>query len=90
MKAYKADEPKLVINIAGKGYVATKGKVFRYVSLWSAAETWDTGISPQTGAAVTIPKGQHLLFDIDSSPKLTYITVEGSLIFAPHPSDTNH
>ena len=34
-KPYKPDEPKLEIYIEGKGYVATKGQVFRYVSLWS-------------------------------------------------------
>jgi len=56
-KVYKADDPKLVIKIADMGYVATQGKVFRYVSLWSAAETWDSGVPPQEGAAVNIPKG---------------------------------
>jgi hypothetical protein len=34
-KPYRPDEPTLVITIDGMGYVATKGKVFHYVSRWS-------------------------------------------------------
>ena len=34
-KPYVPDTPRLTIEIEGLGYVATKGKVFRYVSLWS-------------------------------------------------------
>ena len=34
-KPYKPDTPKLVINIAGKGNVATMGKTVLYVSKWS-------------------------------------------------------
>jgi hypothetical protein len=34
-KPYVPDEPTLVIQIEGMGYVATKGKVFRYISRWS-------------------------------------------------------
>lgn len=56
-KPYKKDEPTLVIYIEGKGYVATKGKVFRYVSKWSSAQTWGYDLSPQEGEMVNIPKG---------------------------------
>ena len=35
------------------------------------------------GESVVIPKGLNLLVDIDKSPILNAITVEGSLIFAP-------
>lgn len=38
---------------------------------------------------MSIPKGQHLLFNIDKGPKLTFLNVEGSLIFPPS-SDANH
>ena len=71
------------------GYVATMGKVFRYVSRWSDSQTWNYDLSPQEGEAVNIPKGLHLLFDIDSSPKLSFIVVEGSLIFPPD-NDSTH
>lgn len=65
------------------------GQVYRYVSRWSDSQTWGYDLSPQEGEAVNIPKGLHLLFDIDSSPVLSFINVEGSLIFAPD-SDPNH
>jgi hypothetical protein len=78
-----------VITIDGKGYVATKGMVFRYVSRWSDSQTWNYDLSPQEGEAVNIPKGLHLLVDIDSSPKLSFIVVEGSLIFPPD-NDSSH
>ena len=38
---------------------------------------------------MNIPKGLHLLVDIDSSPKLSFLNVEGSLIFPPD-SDPEH
>ena len=88
-KPYVPDEPTLVIYIDGLGYVANKGMVYRYVSRWSDSQTWGYDLSPQTGEAVNIPKGLHLLFDIDSSPILSFINVEGSFIFAPD-SDSNH
>ena len=83
-KPYVADEPLLVIYIEGIGNVATKGMVYRYVSRWSEDQTWNYDLSPQTGEAVNIPKGMHLLVDIDSTPVLSFLNVEGSLIFAPH------
>jgi len=59
------------------------------VSKWSDSETWGGDLAPRDGEAVSIPKGQHLLFDIDASPKLSFVAVEGSLIFPPD-SDPNH
>ena len=71
------------------GLVATKGHVYRYVSRWSDSQTWGYDLSPRVGEAVNIPKGLHLLVDIDSSPVLSFLNVEGSLIFAPE-SDSTH
>lgn len=88
-KPYVPDTPKLIINIDGLGCVASMGKTFLYVSKWSDPETWGGDLPPQEGEAVHVPKGQHLLFDIDSSPKLSLLNVEGSLIF-PSNSDANH
>ena len=89
-KPWVPDTPTLTINIEGKGNVATKGLVYRYVSRWSDPQTWNYDISPQEGEAVHIPMGQHLLVDIDHTPILSFINVEGSLIFAPHATDVNH
>lgn len=88
-KPYVKDTPRLVINIDGMGDVATMGKTFLYVSKWDDPETWGNDLPPQDGEAVSIPKGQHLLFNIDKGPKLTFLNVEGSLIFPPS-SDANH
>ena len=88
-KPWVADTPKLSINVDGFGDVANMGKTFLYVSKWSDPETWGGDLPPQEGEAVQVPKGQHLLFDIDSSPKLSFLNVEGSLIFPPK-SDMNH
>lgn len=88
-KPYRPDTPELKINIEGFGLVATKGQVFLYTSRWSDAQTWGYDLAPQDGEAVNIPKGLHLLFDIDVGPKLSFVNVEGSLIFPPD-SDPNH
>jgi len=88
-KPYKKDVPRLSIHQEGFGNVATQGKTFLYVSKWSDSETWGGDLSPRDGEAVSIPKGQHLLFDIDVGPKLSFVAVEGSLIF-PSDVDPNH
>lgn len=41
------------------------------------------------GDSIQIPKGLHLLVDVDSTPILGAIDVEGSLIFPPN-DDPNH
>lgn len=83
-KPYVADTPSLTINQPGFGNVATAGLVYRYVSLYSNPITWGGDAPPGEGESISIPKGQHLLIDIDTSPKLNAIIVEGSLIFAPN------
>ena len=88
-KPYVADTPSLIIKIDGMGNVATKGKVFRYISRWSEPQTWGYDLSPQEGEAVNIPLGLHLLVDVDSTPVLSFINVEGSLIFPPDTTDAS-
>ena len=65
------------------------GRTFFYVSRWSDSQTWGEDLQPIDGDAIQVPKGQHLLVDIDKSPKLSLVNVEGSLIFAPD-ADPNH
>jgi G8 domain len=38
---------------------------------------------------IYVPSGLHLLVDVDTTPILSAVLVEGSLIFAPNP-DPNH
>jgi len=82
-------KPSLDIKIAGKGSVATQGLIFRYVNYWSEPQTWGGDFAPIEGDMVSIPKGLHLLVDVDSTPVLSAVVVEGSLIFPPS-SKPNH
>ena len=56
------------------------------MSLWSDnVNTWQ-GFPPGDGDFVQIPKGLHLLYDLESSPVYSVVNVEGSLIIAPAPA----
>jgi G8 domain/IPT/TIG domain len=79
----------LSIQIAGMGNVATQGLIYRYASLWSDTITWGGEFAPIEGDLVYVPKGLHLLVDVDSTPILSAVVVEGSLIFPPD-EDPNH
>jgi hypothetical protein len=89
-KPYIPDTPSLIINQPGFGNVATAGLIFRYVSLYSDPITWGGDAPPQAGESISVPKGQHLLVDIDNSPELNAVIVEGSLIFAPDDANPDH
>jgi G8 domain/IPT/TIG domain len=82
--------PTFVVRVEGNGLASNKGNTFRYVSYWSDSETWGGDAPPQFGEAIQIPKGRSLLVNVDSVPQLSFIVVEGALIFAPHPTDVNH
>ena len=79
------------IEIPGVGKAATQGHIYRYVQKWSSDSTWGGLFAPVDGESVAVSKGVNLLFDLDSSPKLNAVIVDGgSLIFAPHPTDPTH
>lgn len=79
----------LEIFIEGYGDVSLNELVFRYVSLWSDDTTWGGEFAPMDGESIYIPHGLNLLVDIDATPKLRAVIVEGALIFAPD-EDPNH
>ena len=79
----------LDMTIAGMGSIATQGLLFRYCSYWSDTTTWGGEFAPIEGDMVYVPPGLHLLVDVDSTPVLSAVLVEGSLIFAPD-ADPNH
>lgn len=81
--------PTLELTIAGYGNVATQGLIFRYVNYWSEPLTWGGEFAPLEGDMVYIPKGLNLLVDVDSTPVLSAVVVEGSLIF-PSNANPNH
>ena len=74
----KPEHPSLVIYIDGMGNVATQGLLYRYVGLWSRTDTWGGDTIPVEGDAVSIPEGRTLLVDVDSTPILSAVIVEGS------------
>ena len=82
-------EPSLSITIEGYGNVATQDVRFRYVYFWSNPITWGGEFAPIDGDMVYIPAGLHLLVDIDTSPVLSAVVVQGSLIFPSGPTP-NH
>ena len=77
------------IMINGKALASNQGKVFTYANYWSADSTWGGEFAPMEGESVYIPAGLNLLVDIDASPVLKAVVVEGSLIFAPS-ADASH
>jgi len=80
----------LSITIAGKGAISLDDLFFTYVFKWSEnADTWSGRGAPVDGAMLFIQKGLNLLVDIDVSPKLSTVYVEGALLFMPD-ADPNH
>lgn len=71
------------------GLISNQGKLFRYVSYWSDDTTWGGEFAPMHMESVYVPEGLNLYVDVDKTPELNLIMVEGSLIFAPH-TDPNH
>jgi len=84
------DDPQLSIVITGKGSVAIQGNTFRYVSLWSSESTWGGQFPPIAGESVAITKGINLLFDLDASPVLKLIVIDGGSLIFPSHSDPAH
>ena len=66
--------------------VATQGLLFRYASAWSSDTTWGGEFAPMEMESVFVPEGLNLLVDVDSTPELNLIMVEGAIIFAPDPN----
>jgi hypothetical protein len=63
--------------------------VYTYASAWSAESTWGGEFAPMEGESISIPPGLNLLVDIDRTPLLNIIIVQGSLIFVPE-EDPDH
>lgn len=80
----------LQIYIEGQGLVSTQGRVFQYVSVWSSDTTWGGEFAPMHMETIYVPKGLNLLVDVDKTPELNLVLVEGSIIFAPHPTNASH
>ena len=85
------EDSTLTIFIPDKGYAVLQGHMFRYVSLWSQPSTWGYAFAPVSGESLSVPRGLHLLVDIDTSPLLNLVIVEGgSIIFPCDETNPNH
>jgi len=51
--------------------------------MWSDDTTWGGEFAPLEGESIHVPEGLNLYVDVDSTPELNLVMVEGSLIFAP-------
>jgi hypothetical protein len=60
------------------------------VSVWSSDTTWGGEFAPMEMESLYIPAGLNLFVDVDSTPLLNLVLVEGSLIFAPEVDTTHH
>jgi len=67
----------LEIMIAGKGLVSTQGKLFIYANYWSADTTWGGEFAPMEDESIYVPAGLNLVVDVDKSPLLKAVIVEG-------------
>ena len=84
------DDPTLEIFIQGRGKLDSREMVFRYASLWSQSSTWGGKFAPVDGESVVVPKGLNLMVDIDHSPELDLVLVDGGSIIFPRDADPNH
>lgn len=55
---------------------------FNYIDRWSSQDTWGGESLPRAGDSVYVPKGMSLLVDVDSTPILDSIIVEGRIQFS--------
>jgi hypothetical protein len=81
------EDPKLEITVAGAGQVALQGNTYRYCSLWSEDSTWGQLLPPIDGESVSVPSGLCLLVDIQHSPKLRLVSVDGGALIFPSKDD---
>ena len=51
--------------------------------LWSNATNWPNEVLPQEGDEVTIPSNWNMILDIEETPVLESLTINGRLTFAP-------
>ena len=83
-------EPTFVVIIDYQGKCDVTQDIFRYVSLWSTPSTWGGQYAPVDYESVVVPPCLTLLVDIDATPKLNMVLVEGGTIIIPSNIDPDH
>ena len=76
-------------------FITDKGKAvalvtLKYVSLWSKSSTWGDLFPPVDGESISVPACRHLLMDIDESPLIYAILVDGGSLIIPPDADAAH
>lgn len=66
------------------------GHGYRYVNRWSDPTTWGEEFLPAEGESVWIPAGLNVLVDVDSTPILNAVIVEGEIIFESNENNRLH
>jgi hypothetical protein len=87
-----SSSPVTILSFSGSGkfgYAAMQELDTKYANYWSDPETWTGKIAPEKGRSVSISKEQTVIYDVDSSPVLDTITIEGGLVFLPD-ADPDH
>ena len=64
--------------------------MFTYANFWSNDKTWGGEFAPMEGETVYIPAGLNLVIDVDRTPILNTVLVEGAMIFLPNLTNPNH
>lgn len=81
---------KTEILITGQGLIANNDLVYTYASAWSDDTTWGGLFSPGEGESIYVPAGLNLLVDLDATPILNAVFVEGSILFVPDTNPSHH
>lgn len=87
---YGTGEKGIVIMINGYGRTVLQSNTFTYVSKWSEPSTWGGLFAPVDGESVAIGEGLNLLFDLDASPEINAVIIDGGSLIFPSHSDPNH
>ena len=86
------EQHSTVIYFSGttqNGYAVMQGNEYIYANFWSDIDTWVGEFPPVDGDSIVVPAGQTLIVDIDVSPKLQAVIVQGQMKFLPD-SDMTH
>lgn len=75
---------EVVIQNKGKAVLAQPNVGIMYAFLWSDPDTWSGEFPPLKYSAIHIPKSRNLIVDVDSTPRLSAVIVEGGLYFFPN------
>ena len=74
-------ESKIEFFVTGQGLASFGASEFNYFHKWSEIATWGQEAIPQAGESVYIPKNMNVVFDLEESPILNMVVIEGGLYF---------